>query len=114
MVAEPLPDALRLDDEVAQPRAGRQDDLRGLRRLLAALGNERLIGRDPRLTLCLARPPARPDPLQSPHERAPARALGLALAQEARLVLCEPARIIALDRNAAAAVEFWDPSRHHV
>src|SRR5207247_1535486 len=34
VVAETLAHPLGLDDEVAEPRAGRQDDLRGLRRLL--------------------------------------------------------------------------------
>src|SRR5205823_367558 len=37
IITEPLPDPIGLDDEVAEPRSGRQDDLCGLGRLLAAL-----------------------------------------------------------------------------
>src|SRR5204862_5095377 len=102
--------SLGLDDEVAEPRSRRQDDLRGLRRLLAALRDQRLIGRDPRLALGLARPRALADPFQFALQRAPARLLGLPLAFEPRLLLFEPAGIIALERDAAAAIQFQDPA----
>src|SRR5216683_2042696 len=114
LVAEPLPDPLRLDDEIAKPRAGRQYDLRGLGRLLAALRNQLLIGRDPRLALRLARARARPYPFELALQRAPARLLGLPFAFETRLLLFEPAGIIALERKTPTAVELEDPPRHLV
>src|SRR4029077_8324556 len=114
MVAEALADALRLDDEIAETRAGRQHDLRRLGRLLAALRDQRIIGRDPRLALGLAGARALPHPFQFALQGAAARLLLPALGLEPRLLLFEPARVIALERDAAAAVELEDPARHLV
>src|SRR5260370_20361752 len=72
MVAEPLAQFVRLDHEVAETPARRQDDLRGLRRLLAALPDQRLIGRHPRLALRLAGARALPHPFQFALQRAAA------------------------------------------
>src|ERR1700730_17529118 len=110
MVAEALAQPDRLDHELAEARPGWQHDLRGFRRLLAALRDQCLIGRDPRLALCLAGARALSDPFQFAFQGAAARLLGLALAQEPRLLLFEPAGIIALERDAVAAVELEDPA----
>src|ERR1700730_1928610 len=77
MVAEALAQPVRLDHEVAEARPGRQHDLRGFRRLLAALRDQCLIGRDPRLALGLAGARALPDPFQFAFQGAAAGLLSL-------------------------------------
>src|SRR5947209_8159448 len=105
---------LRLDHQVAEPRARRQDDLRGLGSLLSALGDERLVRRKPGFALCLARPRALPYPFELAFEGAPARRFLPPLLLEPLLLLVEPPRIIALIRDAATAIELEDPARDFV
>ena len=101
---------LGLDDEIAEPGTRRQHDLRGLGRLLAALRDQCVIGLQPRLALRLPRARALPDPFEFALQRAAARLLLPAFLREAGLLLFEPARVVALERDAVAAVEFEDPA----
>ena len=110
-VAKGFRNVLRLDHQIAEPRARRQDDLCRLGGLLPALRDERLIRRKPGLALCLTRPRALPHPFELAFEGAAARRLLPALLLEPLLLLVEPSRIIALVRDAAAAVELEDPAR---
>ena len=54
---------------------------------------------------------AHANPLELARERAAARRLRLLLDREPRLLLLEPRRVVALERNALAAVELEDPAR---
>ena len=55
-----------------------------------------------------------PHPLELALERAPAGRLLLLLDREPRLLLLEPRRVVALERDAVAAVELEDPAGHVV
>ena len=77
---------------------------------LLLLGEQLLVGRDARLRLRVARLRRDAHPLQLARERALARRLLLLLAGEPRLLLLEPARVVALVRDALAAVELEDPA----
>ena len=101
-----------LHDDVAEPRARRDVDLvRLAARLDAALGDELLVGREAGLALGLPRARRHAHPLELALERALARALGLLLDLEPRLLLLEPRGVVALPRDARAAVELEDPAR---
>ena len=109
-VAEALGDVLGLDDEVAEPRAGRDVDLDALDLEVRVVGEHLLVGRHARLRLRLPRARAHAHPLELAGERAPARRLGLLLDREPRLLLLEPRRVVALERQPLAAVELEDPA----
>ena len=110
-VAVGLLHALRLDDDVAEARAGRDEDLLRLAaRLGAAVGEQRLVALDARLALRVPRARRHLDPLELALQRAALRALGLLLELEPALLLLEPARVVALPRDARAAVELEDPA----
>src|SRR5205814_10247940 len=100
-----------LDKELAEARARGQHNLRGFRRLFAALGHQRLIGLNARLALGLAGARALAHPFELALEGALARGFLLALLRQALLLLLEPARVISLVGNPAAAVELEDPAR---
>src|SRR5581483_7772783 len=68
------------------------------------------VGLKPRLALGLPRARALPHPFEFAFQGAPARLLLPALLREARLLLFKPARIIPLERDAVAAIEFEDPA----
>src|SRR5208282_6278696 len=70
-VAEPFDDPLRSDHEITEPWSRRQHDLRRFRRLLPALGDERLVGGKSRLALRLARPRTLPHPFELAFEGSP-------------------------------------------
>src|SRR5262249_9627698 len=83
--------------------------------LLAALDglglrDEPVVRRDARLALRLPGPGRHPYPLELALQRAPARLVDLLLLREALLLLLEPARVIALPRDARAPVERGDPA----
>ena len=113
-LAEALAQVLGLDHEVAEPRPRRDDDLAGLRRLAAGLGQHGLVGLDARLGLGLARLGALADPFQLVLELALARRFGLFLLAQAGLLLLQPGGVVALEGDAVAAVELQDPARHVV
>ncbi len=105
---------LRLDHQIAEPWPRGEHDLRRLRRLLSALRDQILIGRQPGLALGLARPRALAHPFELAFEGAAARRLLPAFLLETLLLLVEPARVIALVGDTAAAVELEDPPGHLV
>ena len=78
-----------------------------LHRLL--LGEQALVGVEARLRLRVARLRRGADPLELAGERAAARRLLLLLRGEPCLLLLEPRRVVALERDALAAVELEDP-----
>src|SRR5262249_25412541 len=71
---------------------------------------EPLVRAEPRLRLRVPGTRAGTHPLELPRERAPACRLRLLLVREALLLLLEPRGVIALERDAAAAVELEDPA----
>src|SRR5205807_2681991 len=64
----------------------------------------------PRLRLRVPRARARAHPLELARERAAPRRLRLLLMREPLLLLLEPRGVVALERDAAAAVELEDPA----
>ena len=114
LVAEALRDVLRLDDDVPEPRAGGDVDLHPVELDVAILGEQALVGAEPRLGFRVAGPGRRPDPLELSRQSAAARRLLLLLRREPRLLLLEPGRVVALERDAPAAVELEDPAGHVV
>ncbi len=99
-----------LDDEIAEARPGRDDDLRHAKGLIARHRQQVLIGRDPGLALGLAGPRRLPDPFQLVLQRALARRLLAFLLRQAFLLLLQPRRIVPLIGNALTAIDFQDPS----
>src|SRR5690606_39433429 len=84
------------------------------RRLFGRLGQQLFIALVARLGLGLTGLGRSRDPFLLAGERALMRNIFAAFLFEALLLLHEPARIITLVGNAAAAVEFEDPARHVV
>ena len=109
-VAEALRDALRLDHHVAEPRSGRDVDLDLVELHVVLFGEQLLVGAEARLRLRLPRLRREPHPLELALQRALARRRLLLLDREPRLLLLEPARVVALVRDALAAVELEDPA----
>jgi hypothetical protein len=109
-VAVALRDVLGLDDHVAEPLAGRDVDLDAVEADVLLLGEEALVRCEPRLRLRVPRARAHPYPLELAGERAPPRRGLLLLDREPRLLLLQPRRVVALERDALAAVELEDPA----
>ena len=103
-----------IDDILAEPLGDRDDDLRGLRLLLAGLLHQILIALIARLRLGLPRLGRCRDPFLLGGERALARFLLAAFLLQALLLLPEPGGVIALVGNAAAAIELENPAGHVV
>ena len=80
-------------------------------RSLPLLGEQLLVGLQARLALGLARPRRHAHPLELALERALPRGLLLLLEREPLLLLLEPGGVVALPRDARAAVELEDPAR---
>ncbi len=85
------------------------------RRLPAALGGlglgeQLLVGAEAGLRLRLPRLGRHADPLELSLEGLRPRRVGLLLPAEPVLLLLEPARVVALERDAAAPVELEDPA----
>ena len=106
--------ALGFDDEVAQPLADRDVDLDVVELHVLLVGDEALEVAQARLRLVAARACAHPDPLELAVDRPLARLLLLLLGGEPLLLLLEPRRVVALERDAVAAVELEDPAGHVV
>ena len=109
-VAEALLHALGVDHELAEPRARRDVDLDLVELHVLFVGEQLLVGAEARLRLRVPRPRAHPHPLELARERAPASRLLLLLDREPLLLLLEPGGVVALERDAAAAVELEDPA----
>ena len=110
-LAVPLGQAPRLDDQVAQPGSGGDDDLRGLRRPVVGFGEQRLVSRDSRLALGLARPRRGADPFELARQGAATRRFAFFLLGQPLLLLVQPGGIVALPGDAPAAVELENPAR---
>src|SRR6185503_16928155 len=109
-VAVALLQARGLDDDVSEPRSRRDVDLDVLELLPALLGEHLLVRLQSRLALRLARARGEPHPLQLALERLLPRALRLLLLLEPIALLLEPARVVALPRDAFTAVQLEDPA----
>src|SRR6202158_2048104 len=96
IVAVALGQTVGVDDVRAEPLRARNDDRRGLRALVRALGDELLIGAIALLGFRLARARRGRDPLALARERALVRLLLAALLHEPLVFLLEADRIIAL------------------
>ena len=110
IVAEALPEAVEVDDVLAEPLGHRDDDLRGLGLLFGGLCQQLLVALVARLGFRLPRPRRRRDPLLLALERALVRGLLAALLLQPLLLLRQPGGVVALVGNAAAAVELQDPA----
>jgi hypothetical protein len=107
---KPLLELFRLDDLVAEPRAGRDVDLVGLVALLVLARRQFLEAGHARLALGLASLRVGAHPLEFLLHGLDAGALGLGFLLEALLLLLQPGRVVALPGNAVAAVELEDPA----
>src|SRR4051794_6519204 len=104
-VAKALVEAFEIDDVLAEALGDGDDDLRGLALLLARLLEQVLVAMVARLGLGLAGLWRGPDPLLFARQVALMRCILTALLLQPLLLLLQPGRIIALVRNALAAVE---------
>ena len=109
-VAVRLAQAVGLDHDVAEPRTGGDVDLDLVELDVAVLGEQRLVGVEAGLGLVPARARVQAHPLELLVDRALARALLLLLVLQPGALLLEPARVVALVRDAAAAIELEDPA----
>src|SRR5688572_3037981 len=109
LVAEPLADVLEFDRVVAQALGDRDEDLRGLVALLVLVRRKLLEARDARLALRLAPLRVLAHPFELLLHRPDARLLLLRLDFQPLALLVEPTAVVALPRNATAAVELEDP-----
>ena len=98
-----------LDDQVAETRAGRNVDLDLLDLLRRVLVEQLLVGVETRLALGLPRARRHADPLELALQRLLPLGLGLLLVRQPLLLLIEPGRVVALPRDAGAAIELENP-----
>ena len=109
-VAEALLQVVGLHHHVAEARARRDVDLDRVELDVLLVLQEPLVRVDAGLGLGLAGAGRHAHPLQLAGQRALARALLLLLHGQAGLLLLQPARVVALEGQAAAAVELQDPA----
>ncbi len=109
-VAVGLAHAFGLHHEVAEALPGRDVDLHLVELGVALLGQEGVVAGEAGLVLGQPRRGAHPHPLELAGQRALAGGLLLLLLGQPRLLLLEPGRVVALERDAAAAVELEDPA----
>jgi hypothetical protein len=107
----PFGQVVEIDDIVAEPLSDGNDDLRGLRRSLAALRDEVIVALDARFGFRLASLRRGGDPFALAFERALARFVLAAFLQQPLLFLSKPGGIVALIGDAAATIEFENPPR---
>ena len=108
-VTEGLADVLEFHDRGAEALAGRNEDLVGF---IATLVVDRLQLLDPgqaRLALAATALGIAARPFELALDRLLARLLARFFLLEALVLLLEPRGVVALPRNAAAAIEFEDP-----
>ena len=97
------------DDVLAEAGAVRDDDLGGGDLLALGFAGELVVGVDAGLLLGLAGLGALADPFELAGEGLLAGLVLAGLLEEALGLLLEPGRVVALPRDAAAAVELEDP-----
>jgi len=110
LVAKTLRQIGEFDDVVAKAFGDRNDDLGRGRRLVVLPCDEIVIALDTRLGLGLPGFGTGGDPLAFRLDGALARLILAAFLLQALLLLLEPARIIALVGNAAAAIQLQNSS----
>src|SRR5256712_3579919 len=109
-VAVRLAQSLRLHDQLAEPRSGRDRDLELALALVGIFGEKPLVGFDARLALGLPGAWGRAHPLELPRERSLPRRLLLLLDGEPPAFLVQPGAVVALVGDAESAVELEDPA----
>src|SRR6516164_3005107 len=105
---------LEIDDVLSKPLRYRNDDLRGLGRLLGGVLHQLLITLVSRLGFGLSRARRCGNPFLLARERALACLFLAAFLLKPLLLLRQPRGIVALVRNAAAAIELQNPAGHMV
>ena len=110
-VAEALAQRLGVDHLAAQARARRDVDLDLVELDVAVLGQQALVVVQARLGLLAPALRVLAHPLELGLDRALARLVRLRLLREPRLLLLQPARVVALERDPVPAVELEDPAR---
>src|SRR5581483_8701402 len=113
-VAVGLADALRLDDHVAEARSRRNINLQILDPPLLLLIHQLFVAIEPRLALGLARLGRHANPFQFALQRLPPLGFGLFFLLQSHLLLLQPRRVVALERNPVAAIQLQDPAGHVV
>ena len=115
-VAESLAETVDLDDAVAESCSGRNHDLEFRRTAIGGfgLGVQLLVRRQPGLALGLASLGRHTHPFEFALEGATTVLVALLFAFEAITFLIEPTRVVALEREATASIEFEDPLGHVV
>ena len=108
---KPLRSPLGVDHLAAEARARRDVDLDLVELDVAVLGQQALVVVQARLGLLAPALRVLAHPLELGLDRALARLVGLRLLREPRLLLLQPARVVALERDAVPAVELEDPAR---
>ena len=109
-VAVAFREPLGLDHDIAESRAVGDEDLEIARQSFGLLGEQFLVGIDPRLALGMAGTRRHLNPLEFACEGLLPFALAAFLLAEALFLLLEPGRVVALPRDSVAAVEFEDPA----
>src|SRR5439155_5189895 len=100
----------RLDDDVAEPRSGRDVDLDLLDLLRRVRLEQVLVRVDARLPLRVARARRHADPLQLALEGPLTFRLLFLLDREPPLLLLEPRRVVPFPRNPRPAIQLEDPA----
>ena len=109
-IAEPLGQVVRDEHHLAQARSRRDVDLDLVELDVALFGDQLLIARQPGLGLRASALRVRADPFELRGDRALAGLLGALFLGQARLLLLQPAGVVALVGDALAAVELEDPA----
>ena len=109
-LAEALRQLVRRQHLLAEPRPRRDVDLDVLELDVALLGDQLLVAGQARLGLRPFALGVRAHPFELGGDRPLAGLLGALFLGQARLLLLEPARVVALVGDAASAVELEDPA----
>src|SRR5437867_371902 len=103
-----------LDDDIAETRARRNVDFRGLNLLRGLLAEQIFVRIESRLALGLPRARRHANPFELALERPLTPRLGLLFLRETTAFLLQPGRIVSFPRDSAAAIELENPARHVV
>ena len=111
-----LRSALDLDHGVAEARPGRDGDLELAGRVLGVvgLGQQLLVGGQSSLALGLPSLRRQAHPFELTSERPLSTRAAALLAAQALQLLLQPARVVALERDAPTAIQLQDPLGHVV
>src|SRR5437773_6808889 len=109
-IAIALAELVRVDDDVAEPRSGRDADLELALAQLGLFRKEALVRLDACFALRLPRARRRPDPLELAREGSLSRRLLLLFVRQPLALLVQPRAVVALVRDTSALVELEDPA----